>query len=49
MHLAHFLDLIKVNDKASLVGVILLNAFAAEDGVMIRAVEVLHALVVPLT
>ena len=32
MHLAHFLDLVQVDDEAPLVRVVLLNAFAAEHG-----------------
>lgn len=48
VHLAHFLDLVEVYDEAALVRVVLLDALAAENGQMIRAVEVLHALIVPL-
>ena len=49
VHLTHFFDLIKVHYEAALVRVILFDAFAAEDGLMIRTIEVLHALIVPLT
>ena len=46
MHLAHFLNLVKVDDEAPLIRVVLLDAFAAEHGEMVRAVEVLDALIV---
>lgn len=48
MHLAHFFDLIEVHDEAGLVRVIIFDTFTAEDGHVIRTIEVLHALIVPL-
>mmetsp|Transcript_31161 Transcript_31161/g.47662 ORF Transcript_31161/g.47662 Transcript_31161/m.47662 type:complete len:219 (-) Transcript_31161:387-1043(-) len=46
MHFPHLFDFVKVYDEATLVGVVLLDALSAEDGEMVRAVEVLHTLVV---
>ena len=46
MHLPHLFNLIQINDKAPLIGVVLLNALPAEDRLVVRAVEVLHSLVV---
>ena len=48
MHLAHFLNLVKVNHKASFIGVVLLDAFSTKDGLVVRAIEVLHSLLVLL-
>lgn len=48
MHLAHFFDFVEVDHETALVGVVLLDALATEDGQVIGAVKVLHALVVPL-
>ena len=49
LKLAHFLNFIKVNHKALLHIVQLANALSAEDGGMLRTVEMLDALVVLLT
>jgi hypothetical protein len=46
VHLSHFFNFVQVNNKASLVGMVFLNAFSAEDCQMVGAVEVLHSLVV---
>ena len=46
MHFAHSLNLIEVNNEAFLVGVLLLDALSTEYSQMVRAVKVLHSLVV---
>jgi hypothetical protein len=43
LQLAHALDLIQIHHETLLVRVKLLNAFAAENGGVVRAVEMLHA------
>ena len=48
MHFPHFLNLIQVHNEAALVRMVLLDAFTAEYGQMVRAVEVLHSLVMLL-
>ena len=49
VHLPHLFDLVKVHHETPLVCVVLLDAFSAEHGEMVRAVEVLHPLVVFVT
>jgi len=46
LELSHLLNLVEVDDEAPLVGVLQLDALAAEDGPVIRAVEVHDAVVV---
>ena len=48
MHLPHLLDLVEVDDEASLIRVVFLDALAAEDSPVVTTVEVLHALVMLL-
>ena len=49
MHLPHFLDLVKIDHKASFIGVVFLDTLAAKDGEVIRTVEMLDALIVFFT
>ena len=46
LELSHLLNLVEVDDEAPLIGVLKLDALAAEDGPVIRAVEVHDAVVV---
>ena len=48
MHFTHFLNLIQVHDKARLIGVVFLDALSTKYSQVVRAVEVLHPLVVSL-
>ena len=49
MHFAHLFDFIKINDEASFISVVLLNALSAKDSEMIWAIEMLHPLVMFFT
>lgn len=49
MHFAHLLYLVKVNNEASFVSVVLLNTFPTENSKMIGTIEVLHSLVMFVT
>ena len=49
MHFSHFLDLIEIYHKAPLISMILLDALSTEDSEVIRAIEMLHSLVVLVT
>ena len=49
MKLSHLLYFIEVNDKALLVGVILLDTLPAKHSHVIGAVKVLHSLVMFIT
>ena len=46
VHLAHLFDLIEVDDEALFICMVFLNTLSAKDCEMIRAVEMLYALVV---
>ena len=48
VHFAHLLDFVQVHNEASLVGMVLLDAFTTENGEVVRAVEVLDPLVMLL-
>lgn len=48
MHLAHFLDLVEVDNEAGFVSVVLLDAFPTENCQVVRAVKMLYSLVVLL-
>lgn len=45
MHLAHFFNFVKINNKASFVCVVLLDALSAKDRQVIGTIEVLYSLV----
>ena len=49
LEVAHSLDFVEIDDEALFFAVVLLDALAAEDGVVVRAVEVADALLVLLT
>lgn len=49
MHFAHLFNFIKINNKAPLISVVLLDAFPAEHGQMIRTIEMLNPLVMLFT
>lgn len=49
MHLPHFLDLVKIDNKTSFIGVVLLDALSTEYGQMIRTIKVLNSLIMLLT
>ena len=49
MHLSHFLDLEEIHHEAPLICMILLDALSTENGQMVRAVKVLHSLVMLIT
>ena len=46
--MAHALDLVEIDDEALLFTVVLLDALAAEDRIVVGAVEMAHALLVLL-
>ena len=47
VHFPHLLNLVQVNDETALIRVVLLNAFAAEDRLVVRTIKMLHPLVMP--
>ena len=49
MHLAHFLDLIQVDHEALFICMILPYTLSAEDCQVIRAIKVLHPLIMLVT
>ena len=49
MHFAHLFNFIKINNKASFIGVVLFNALSAKYSEMIWAIEMLHPLVMFFT
>jgi hypothetical protein len=49
VHLAHLLNFVEVNNKASLVSVVFFDALTAKDSEVIGAIEVLHSLLVFIT
>ena len=49
VHFAHLFEFIQVDYEASFIGVVLLDAFAAKNGEVVGAVEVLDSLVMLLT
>ena len=48
MHLPHFLDFIQVYDETAFVCMILFDTFSTKDSKMIRTIEMLNALLMPL-
>ena len=49
MHLPHFLDFIKIDNKAPLICMVLLDTLPTENRQMIRAVKMLDPLIMLLT
>jgi len=49
MHLSHFFDFIKINNKASFISMVFFNAFSAKHCQMIRTVKVLYPLIMLIT
>ena len=49
VHLPHFFDFIKINDKASLISMIFLDTFSTKHSQMIRTVKMLNSLIMLIT
>ena len=49
MHLPHFLDFVKIDNKAPLICMVLLDTLPTENRQMIRAVKMLDPLIMLLT
>ena len=49
MHFSHFLNFVKVDNEASLISVVLFDAFSAKNSEMVWTVEMLHPLIMFVT